>query len=53
MTSKPTTELSEVLEAIGNIPTDETGDEFTFTTVSEIINRWGHYKDQAGQPTTR
>jgi hypothetical protein len=50
MTPKPTAELSEILEAIGEVPTDETGIESTFTTVSEIINRWGHHKDQAGQP---
>ena len=49
MTPKPTAELSEILEAIGDVPTDETGIESTFTTVSEIVNRWGHYKDQAGQ----
>lgn len=49
MTPKPTAELSEILEAIEEIPTDETGIESTFTTVSEIINRWGHHKDQAGQ----
>ena len=49
MTPKPTAELSEILEAIGEVPTDETGIESTFTTVSEIINRWGRYKDQTGQ----
>ena len=49
MTPKPTAELSEILEAIGNVPTDETGVESTFTTVAEIINRWGHFKDQSGQ----
>jgi hypothetical protein len=49
MTTKPTAELSEILEAIGNIPTDETGIESTFTTVSEIIGSWGRYKDSAGQ----
>ena len=49
MTPKPTAELSEVLEAISNVPTDETGVELTFTTVAEIINRWGHYKSRTGQ----
>src|SRR5262249_7520051 len=39
----------EIVEAIDNVPTDETGIESTFTTVSEIINHWGHHKDQAGQ----
>src|SRR5271157_5118606 len=37
MTPKPTAELSEILEAIGEVPTDETGVESTFTTVAEIL----------------
>src|SRR4051794_23705350 len=49
MTPKPTAELSEVLEAIGAIPADETGIESTFGTVAEITRRWGRYKDAAGQ----
>ena len=49
MTTKPTAELSEILEAIGEVPTDETGIESTFTTVAEILRRWGRYKDSAGQ----
>jgi hypothetical protein len=49
LTTKPTAELSEILEAIENVPTDETGVELTFTTVAEIINRWGHFRDQAGR----
>jgi hypothetical protein len=42
---KPTAERSEILEAIGGVVLDETGIETTFTTVAEIINRWGRYKD--------
>jgi hypothetical protein len=42
---KPTSTLSEIQEAIGQVPLDETGNETTFTTVAEIVNRWGHYKD--------
>jgi len=49
MTPKPTAELSEILEAMGEVPTDETGVESTFTTVAEIIRRWGRYRDPAGQ----
>jgi hypothetical protein len=49
LTTKPTAELSEILEAIENVPSDETGVELTFTTVAEIINRWGHFRDQAGR----
>ena len=53
MTPKPTAELSEILEAIGDVPTDETGIESTFTTVAEIVRRWGRYKDRRVRPTTR
>ncbi len=49
MTPKPTAELSEILKAMGEVPTDETGVESTFTTVAEILRRWGRYKDSAGQ----
>ena len=35
------------LEAISSIPTDESGIESTFTTVAEIISRWGCYADTA------
>jgi hypothetical protein len=42
---KPTAERSEILEAIGAVPLDETGIETTFTTVGEIVGRWGRYKD--------
>ncbi len=49
MIAKPTAELSEILEAIGEVPTDASGVESTFTTVAEIIHRWGRYKDSAGQ----
>ncbi len=49
MTPKPTAEISQILEAINDVPTDETGVETTFTTVAEIVRRWGRYKDPAGQ----
>ena len=42
---RPTAELPEVLEAIHNVGQDETGVETTFTTVAEIVQRWGRYKD--------
>ncbi|MFO0892361.1 MAG: vWA domain-containing protein [Isosphaeraceae bacterium] len=48
MTSGPTGQLSEILEAIEGIPTDESGIESTFTTVSEIVGGWGRYKDRSG-----
>jgi hypothetical protein len=42
---KPTAERSEILEAIGKVAQDESGVETTFTTVAEIVNRWGKYRD--------
>jgi hypothetical protein len=45
MLPKPTAELSEILESIHNIEQDDTGIETTFTTVAEIVSRWGRYKD--------
>jgi hypothetical protein len=44
MLPKPSAELSEILEAIHGVVQDETGIENTFTTVAEIIGRWGRYK---------
>ena len=49
MTPKPTAEMSEILEAISEVPLDDTGVESTFTTVAEVLRRWGRYKDSAGQ----
>ena len=42
---KPTAERSEILEAIKNVAQDESGVETTFTTVAEIVNRWGRFRD--------
>ena len=49
MLPKPTAELSEVLAAINEVPQDETGVETTFTTVAEIVNKWGQLQ---GRPAT-
>lgn len=43
--ARPTSTLSEIQEAIGRVPLDETGVETTFTTVAEAVNHWGRYKD--------
>jgi hypothetical protein len=43
--AKPTAERSEIIEAIDHVPLDTTGVETTFTTVAEIVGRWGRYKD--------
>lgn len=45
MLAKPTTELSEIIEAINSVPLDETGVETTFSTVAEIAHRWGRFRD--------
>ena len=50
MLSKPTGESSEVLAAIAEVPQDTTGVETTFTTVAEIVNKWGHYKGNLNHP---
>jgi hypothetical protein len=43
--AKPTSNLSEIQEAISRVPLDETGVETTFTTVAEAVGHWGRYKD--------
>ncbi len=42
---KPTGNVSEIREAIASVPLDETGDEYTFSTVAESVKLWGRYKD--------
>ena len=46
---KPTADQAEIVEAIKNVPLDTTGVETTFTTVGEIVNRWGRYKNARNQ----
>ena len=43
--AKPTAERSEIIGAIQNVALDTSGVETTFTTVGEIISRWGRYRD--------
>jgi hypothetical protein len=50
MLEKPTGELSEVLSAIAEVPQDTSGKENTFTTVGEIVGKWGHYKGTLNHP---
>jgi hypothetical protein len=50
MLPHPTDELSEILTAIREVPQDETGVESTFTTVAEIVNKWGRYKGGHNRP---
>src|SRR5262249_15420559 len=44
MLPKPTDELSEILAAIHEVPLDKTGVENTFSTVAEIVAKWGRHK---------
>jgi hypothetical protein len=48
MLPKPSADLPEILNAIHEVPQDETGVETTFTTVAEIVNKWGHYNGLKG-----
>ena len=45
MLPKPTAERSEIIEAINERPAGRDRRRDTFTTVAEIVNRWGRYKD--------
>lgn len=45
MTPKPTADVSAVRAAIAAIPPDTSGDEATFGTVAEIVEKLGRYKD--------
>ena len=47
--AKPTAERSEIIGAIQNVALDTSGVETTFTTVAEIVNRWGRFKDAHNQ----
>jgi hypothetical protein len=46
---KPTAERSEIIGAIQNVALDTSGVETTFTTVAEIVNRWGRFKNAHNQ----
>ncbi len=43
--AKPTAERSEIIGAIQSVALDTSGVETTFTTVGEIISRWGRYRN--------
>jgi hypothetical protein len=47
--AKPTAERSEIIGAIQNVALDTSGVETTFTTVAEIVSRWGRFKDAQNQ----
>lgn len=47
---KPTEDISVIRNAIDAVKPDESGIETTFTTVGEIVGRWGRFKNDAGDP---
>ena len=49
MLPKPTADRAEIIEAINKVGLDETGFEYTFGTVAEIVRSWGRYKDAHNQ----
>lgn len=48
--AKPTDDVSAIRAAIDAVQPDESGIETTFTTVAEIVNRWGRFRNDAGDP---
>ncbi len=50
MLEKPSGEVSEILAAIAAVPQDTTGKESPFTTVAEVVGKWGHYKGTRNHP---
>src|SRR5262249_22138581 len=50
MLPQPTAEPAEALTAIREVPQDETGVESTFTTVAEVVTKWGRYKGAQNRP---
>jgi hypothetical protein len=47
--AKPTAERSEIIGAIQSVGLDTSGVETTFTTVAEIVSRWGRFRDAQNQ----
>ncbi len=48
MLNEPTADPAAVTSAIRDVPLDTTGIESTFQTVSEIVTKWGKFKDDKG-----
>lgn len=46
LTPTPTSDPSTIMEAIGRVPLDATGEESTFGTVAEVVRKFGRYKDK-------
>ncbi len=48
LTANPTDDPNTIASAIRSVALDTTGFESTFTTVGEIVRKWGNYKDKGG-----
>jgi hypothetical protein len=49
MLPAPTSDSSAIVSAIRDVPDDTSGDEYTFQTVTDIVKKWGKFKDTKGQ----
>jgi hypothetical protein len=47
MTTSPTDDPNAIASAIRAVPLDTTGVETTFSTVAEIVRKWGRFRDKA------
>lgn len=48
MMDAPSDDHDAIARAIRSVPLDTTGIESTFTTVAEVVRKWGRYKDSKG-----
>ena len=48
MTAVPTDDPNTIASAIRSVALDASGIETTFTTVAEVVAKWGAFKDKAG-----
>jgi hypothetical protein len=49
MTPKPTSELAAITSAIAEVPIDTTGVENTFSTVLEIVHKYGKFRGKGNE----
>ncbi|MDR3637861.1 MAG: VWA domain-containing protein [Isosphaeraceae bacterium] len=48
MTPEPTADKGAIIQAINDVPLDNTGIENTFGTVAAVVRKWGKFKDAKG-----
>ncbi len=46
--TEPTADKAAIVKGINDVPLDTTGVENTFGTVTEVVHKWGKYKDSKG-----